>query len=182
MVHRRAESNREAEAYLRKAQELFPEFTEPGNSYELLSELYQDQGRDDEALDQLLGWIRYDENAMPPLFRAAEIYRKREDWHSLTDVLELSVYIYPYEQDVHTKLGQSAMEASDWDAAIAAFEVLLGLNPSDPAGTYYNLARAWMGKGDLREAKRATLRALEIAPTYPEAQQLLLQLSRGRPK
>jgi len=71
---------------------------------------------------------RYDESAVLPLTRAAEIYRKRKDWANAARVLELSVYIDPYDTKVHSMLGESAVEAGDWNAAVAAFQVLLGLN------------------------------------------------------
>jgi tetratricopeptide (TPR) repeat protein len=73
------------------------------------------------------------------------------------------------------------MKAQKWDSALGAYEVLLGLNPDDPAGTHFNLARAWLEKGDRAKAKRATLKALEIAPMFEPAQALLLKLSKGEP-
>jgi len=180
-ILRQEKANREAEAYLKKAQTLFPEFAGPGNPYELLGDFYSEQKREEEALAQYEGWSSYNENASLPLMRAADIYRGREDWTNAMKKLELSVYIYPYEREIHEKLGESAMEAADWDSAVGAYEVLLGLDPDDPAGTHFQLARAWLGKGDLRKAKRSTLRALEIAPMYVPAQRMLLKLNRGEP-
>ena len=169
-----------AEGYLRKAADLFPEFVEPGNPHELLAEIYMASGREEDALRQYLDWARYDESAVLPLTSAAEIYRKRKDWANAARVLELSIYIDPYDTRVHARLGESAMEAGNWNAAIAAFQVLLGLNPPDRAEAHYNLARALLGAGKKTEAKREVLRSLEIAPTYDKAQQLLLKLSGGR--
>jgi tetratricopeptide (TPR) repeat protein len=176
---RQEKSNSAAEAYLKKAQSLFPEYVEPGNPYEILSDLYLELGREQEALEQLEGWVRYDETAVLPLNRAAEIYRKRKNWAEAARVLELSAYVDPYDAGVHTLLGDAALEAENWSAAIAAFQVLLGLKPTDPADAHYNLARALLGAGRKAEAKRETLRALEIAPTFEKAQQLLLKLSGG---
>jgi tetratricopeptide (TPR) repeat protein len=79
-------------------------------------------------------------------------------------------------------LGDAAMQAQDWPAAIAAFQVLVGLNPPDPAGAHYNLASAYFGAGKKAEAKRETLRALEIAPTFEKALQLLLKLNERQPE
>ena len=179
MLHQE-KSMEAAEGYLRKAANLFPEFVEPGNPHELLAEIYMASGRDEDALAQLLDWARYDESAVLPLTSAAEIYRKRKDWANAARVLELSVYIDPYDTKVHARLGESAMEAKNWNAAIAAFQVLLGLNPPDRAEAHYNLARALLGAGKKTESKREVLRSLEIAPTYEKAQQLLLKLSGGR--
>jgi tetratricopeptide (TPR) repeat protein len=168
-----------AETYLKKAESLFPPFVEPGNPYQLLGEMYLEQGREDEALAQFHRWSRYDEVSVAPLARAAEIYRKRKDWPDEARILDLSVYIDPYDTKVHSLLGEAAMEAGNWPAAIAAYQVLLGLNPPDPADAHYNLARALLGAGKKDEAKREVLRSLEIAPTFEKAQQLLLKINGG---
>jgi tetratricopeptide (TPR) repeat protein len=178
---RQEKANSVAEPYLKKAEKLFPEFVEPGNPYQLLGEIYTEEKRADEALNQWLAWARYDESATLPLNRAAEIYRDRKDWKNVTKMLELSVYIHPYDPAVHTQLGEAAMEAKDWSTAVASYRVLVGLESSDPAGAQFNLARALLASGKKQEAKRATLRALEIAPSYEKAQQLLLKLSEGAP-
>jgi tetratricopeptide (TPR) repeat protein len=165
-----------AEAYLGKAESLFPEFVETGSPYQVLSELYLEEGREDEALAQFLGWAKYDENAVLPLMRAAEIFSKRKDWSNAVNVLQRAVYAYPLQTEVHQMLGEAAVERGDWSTAVAAYQVCVGLNPPDLAGAYYDLARAWLGSGDRQEARRATLRALEIAPSFEKAQQLLLKL------
>ncbi len=166
-----------AETCLKKAESLFPAYVQRGNPYGILGDMYLEQGRDADALAQFGAWAGYDETSVVPLTRAAGIYRKRKDWANLARVLELSVYIDPYDAKVHGLLGDAALEAANWSAAIAAYQVNLGLNPPDPAGAHYNLARAYFGAGKKAEAKLETLRALEIAPTYEPAQQLLLKLN-----
>jgi tetratricopeptide (TPR) repeat protein len=177
---REEQSYKEAEVHLKKAAALFPAYILPGNPYEILGEMYAEQERDDDALAQWNGWTRYDETAVQPLVRAAEIYRKRKDWANTARMLELSVYIDPYDSEVHERFGEAAGEAGNWLAAIAAYQVLVALNPTDPAEAHYNLARAFLGAGKRAEAKLETVRALEIAPTYEKAQELLLKLSEGK--
>jgi tetratricopeptide (TPR) repeat protein len=170
-----------AEPYLQKAAQLFPEFVEPGNPYQLLSEIYLSEQRESEALTQFLAWSRIDENTTVPLVQAASIYRNRKDWKSMAGMLESSVYINPYDESVYTGLGNAAMEAGDGAAAAAAYQALLGLKTSDPAQAHYDLARAWFACGKKQDARREVLRSLEIAPSYIEAQELLLKLSGGNP-
>ncbi len=176
---REEKSHAEAETRLKKAETLFPSFVEPDNPYQLLSEMYLEQGREEDALEQLIGWTRYDETAVEPLNRAAEIYRKRKDWSAQAKALELSIFIDPYDSRVHGLLAEAALASENWTAAIAACQVLLTLNPPDPAEAHYNLALAWLGAGKKAEAKKETLRALEIAPTFEKAQLLLLKLTGG---
>jgi len=172
-------ANREAEAYLKQSTQLFPEFTEEGYPYKALAEIYMQEDRQDDALAQFLGWSRYDENSPQPLVRAAEIYSKRKDAASATRELELSLYINPYDTAVLTSLGEEAMESSSWQEAIAAYQALIGLNSTDPAGAHYGLACALLGANRPKEARKEVLRSLEIAPTFAKAQELLLKLSGG---
>jgi tetratricopeptide (TPR) repeat protein len=139
------------------------------------------QKRDDEALAQFLAWSRYDENALAPLVRAAEIYKRRKDWASATRMLELAVYVFPYEQEHYTMLGEAAAQSGRWPTAVSAYQVLLGLTPNDPAAAHFRLAEALSRSGRKQEARREVLKALEIAPSFEPAQQLLLKLSGEAP-
>jgi tetratricopeptide (TPR) repeat protein len=174
-------ADREAEGYLKKAEVLFPQFVGPGSPYEILSSLYLQEKREGEALEQLLGWTRYDGNAASALGQAAEIYRKRRDWIAAARMLDLSVYIQPYEPQTYIALGEASGEAGNWAEAATAYQVLVDLDPPDPAGAHYSLARAWLAMGRTPEAKREVLRSLEIAPTFEKAQALLLKISGEKP-
>jgi len=170
-----------AELYLKRAQEIFPEYTEDGGTYRLLFEIYQEAKRQDDALAQLSGWSSHDGEAVFPLTRAAEIYRARKDWKAAAGVLETASYINPYDAPARKTLGECAAAAGDWSAAAAAYQVLLALNPPDPVAAHCGLAQAWMALGRKPEARKEVLRALEIAPTFQPAQQLLLELNRVAP-
>jgi cellulose synthase operon protein C len=174
-------SNAAAERYLKRAQEIFPDYAENGGTYRLLFEIYHAEKRQDEALAQLSGWSSHDGEALLPLTRAAEIYRAREDWKAAAHVLETACYINPYDPDIQRTLGECAAAAGDWSSAAAAYQALLALNPPDPVGAHYSLAQAWMALGRKPEARKEVLRALEIAPTFRPAQRLLLDLNRAAP-
>ena len=174
-------SKAEAERYLRKAQAVFPDYAENGGTYRLLFEIYQEEKRQDEALAQLSGWSSHDGEAVFPLSRAAEMYRARKDWKAAIRLLESASYVNPYDTDTQLALGECAVAAGDWVTAAVAYQVLLGLNPPDPAGAHYGLAQAYLALGRNPEARKEVLRALEIAPTFEPAQQLLLKLSGVKP-
>ncbi len=181
MLLRAEKNDNEAEPYLKKAQQLFPEYIEDGGTYRQLFEIYEARGREGDSLAQLIGWTRYDENAFEPLLRAAEIYRASMDWNSAVHVLDLANYISPYDPRAQEMLGESASAASEWAVAAAAYHALLGLNPPDPAGAHFGLARACLALGRKQEARKEVLKALEIAPTFEPAQELLLKLKGATP-
>jgi tetratricopeptide (TPR) repeat protein len=175
-------SNAAAERYLRRAQEIFPDYTDDGGTYRMLFEIYEKAQRQDEALAQLVLWSGHDGDAVFPLMHAAEIYRSRKDWQAAVRMLDAASFINPYDTDTQKMLGECAAAAGDWQAAAVAYEVLLGLNTPDPVGAHYGLAQAWLALGRQAEARKEILRALEIAPTFGPAQQLLLKLSGRDPR
>jgi cellulose synthase operon protein C len=177
MLLRKEGASTEAEEYIKKAQRLFPQYVEPGNPYQLLGEIYFESKRTEEALSEYLAWSRLDGDSIDPLIKAAEIYRNRKDWASAANILEQSIFIQPYDQDILKKLGEAAMGSEKWPQAVAAFRALIGLTPGDPAGAHYDLARALLASGKRLEAKREVIRSLEIAPSFIKAQELLLRLS-----
>jgi Tfp pilus assembly protein PilF len=65
---------------------------------------------------------------------------------------------------------------SDWGKAIRERKGVLALDPVDRADALYQLALAYYKSGDLSNARRTVLRALEDAPAFERAQDLLLEI------
>jgi Tfp pilus assembly protein PilF len=57
---------------------------------------------------------------------------------------------------------------------------VLALNPVDRAAAHTDLAESYVAGGKRADARRQTLAALEIAPSYERAQNLLLSLVEER--
>jgi Flp pilus assembly protein TadD len=74
-----------------------------------------------------------------------------------------------------------ALQRNDLDVAAREFRTVIALKPIDPAVAHTDLAESYLKAGKREDAKRQTLAALEIAPTYERAQDLLLKLSEARP-
>ena len=64
--------------------------------------------------------------------------------------------------------------------AITAYRKLLALDPPDPSETHFQLAKLLHARGTEAEARRQVLQALEEAPRFREAQQLLLDMEKNR--
>ncbi len=69
-----------------------------------------------------------------------------------------------------------SVELKDYAQALTEFQVALALSPPNIAEANYNVASAYHALGRQPEAKRAVLRALEAAPRYEKAQELLLRI------
>ena len=58
---------------------------------------------------------------------------------------------------------------------------MVALKPVDQAAAHTDLAESYYASGKAADARRQTLAALEIAPSYERAQDLLLKIAEARP-
>ncbi|HYU77449.1 MAG TPA: tetratricopeptide repeat protein, partial [Vicinamibacterales bacterium] len=80
----------------------------------------------------------------------------------------------------HASLGRMALASGETGEAIKMFRVALAAGAIDRAAVHTDLAESLFKSGRRDEAKREALAALEIAPTFERAQDLLLKLSEPR--
>src|ERR1044072_3513409 len=92
------------------------------------------------------------------------------------DALEASFYISPFDYKLHAQAGELSLELKNFSQALSEVQAVLALEPPNIAETNYNVATAYHAWGRQPEAKRAVLRALEAAPRYEKAQELLLRI------
>ena len=78
----------------------------------------------------------------------------------------------------HGKLGDIYFELGQTEAALQEYQVGLALNPLDQATANYRVAMAYKELNELDQSMTYLMTALDIAPQYRPAQQLLLELSR----
>ena len=98
----------------------------------------------------------------------------------LRTALTRAVAVDPFDSASHTTLGRMALSAGDAPEAVRMFRVALAAGPVDRAGAHADLAEGLFEAGQRDEARKQALAALEIAPTYTRAQDLLLKLVGGR--
>ena len=89
--------------------------------------------------------------------------------------LNRALQIDPYRMDVHQLKARYADLIDDTSLAVTEYEVLAKLDITDPVEAQTNLAEAYLNNGQQDQARRNILNALEIAPSYRRAQQILLQ-------
>ena len=94
----------------------------------------------------------------------------------LRPVFERIAAIDPFDADAHATLGRLAMQRNEPDTAAREFRTVIALGPVDRAAAITDLAESYLKAGKKADAKKQTLAALEIAPSYERAQTLLLQL------
>src|SRR6185503_13604220 len=90
------------------------------------------------------------------------------------------VAIDPFDAQAEAALGRLALQRRDAQTAMRAFRAVLATQPPDKAAAYVDLAEAYVMAGQLADAKRQALAALEIAPSFERAQDLLLKIVDGQ--
>ena len=161
--------------YLR-ALELFPYVSGSGNPYESLAKILEQKGDPAQAAKVLEGLVKTDENNLEALKNIARIRLALGERRQALDALQASFYISPFDYKLHTQAGELSVELKDYPKALTEFQVALALAPPNVAEANYNVASAYYALGRQPEAKRAVLRALEAAPRYEQAQELLLRI------
>jgi tetratricopeptide (TPR) repeat protein len=161
--------------YLR-ALELFPYVSGPGNPFESLAKLLEQKGDIVHAVQILEGLIKSDENNLEALKTIARIRLALGERQQALDALQASFFISPFDYALHTQAGDLSVELKDYARALTEFQVALALVPPNIAEANYNVAAAYYALGRQPEAKRSVLRALEAAPRYEKAQELLLRI------
>ena len=109
--------------------------------------------------------------------RLIELSLAGKDWALAAKYADLLLAVNPLMTAPYAALAQAEEPLGHDEQAIQAYRKLLLLEPVDPAGAHYQLARLLHAGGHAEaEAKRHVLQALEEAPRFREAQRLLLQI------
>jgi tetratricopeptide (TPR) repeat protein len=106
---------------------------------------------------------------------------KVTDPAKLRPVYQRIIAIDPFDSEAHSTLGRLLMQANQPQEAVRNFKAVVALNPVDQAAAYTDLAESYLKSGQRADARRQTLLALEIAPSYERAQNLLLEIAGSRP-
>jgi tetratricopeptide (TPR) repeat protein len=160
-----------------RAIELFPYSTAKGNPYDSLAALLEQKGDAAQAAAILEGLVKTDENNLEALKTIARIRASLGERQKALDALRASFFISPFDYKLHTQAGQLSVDLKDYSQALTEFQVALALQPPNIAEANYNVATAYHALGRQPEAKRSVLRALEAAPRYEKAQELLLKIT-----
>ena len=164
-------------ALANQANEIYPEYVDSGSTYPVLNEAYQATGNSDKAIDVLETWFNYGGYQPDILHQLAHRLRDQGRTDKATEVLESLNWVSPNNIDLHERLGKDYLARGDNKAALREFQSLLGLNPHDKSVVHLNIAYAYKNLDNNKLAKRNVLQALEYAPFFREAQDLLVELT-----
>ncbi len=162
--------------YLERAKALFPEYAGGNSPYWLIAGAHQRAGRTGKVLVELEALTAINRAHYPGLRTLATVRADLADVDGAAWALESAQYVYPYEEADHRRLATWFLETGQAAKAIRERRAVLALRPFNRAEALYQLALAQLASGDRKAARSTVLQALEQAPNYEEALELLLDL------
>jgi tetratricopeptide (TPR) repeat protein len=169
-----AKENKSASRHLTAARDLLPNYSASPNPREILAAIYEERGDLRSMARELEALAKIRQNAFEACFKLGQIAWGHNNYDRAVYYLERALAVNPYAPEVHRLLGTAAFQRKNYPKAVREFEVLLALDQTDPAVANTNLAEAHLRGGDKARAKQYALAALEIAPLFERAQDILL--------
>jgi cellulose synthase operon protein C len=166
-----------AVAPLQRAAELAPAAQGPASPHALLAQIDMRVGDNAGARRELRALLTYDHDAVTA---ARELTKLATDAHADADLeyaLKLTTDLDPFDAGAHAALGRRDLTKKQNEAALVEFRAALALGPANSAEAHTDVAEALLALNQQSEAKQETIRALEEAPTYARAQDLLLAVA-----
>jgi tetratricopeptide (TPR) repeat protein len=163
-----------AVAPLQRAAELAPQAQGEASPHALLAQIDIRAGDNAGARRELRALLTYDHDAVTA---ARELTRLATEAHADADRdygLHVTTDLDPFDADAHAALGRRELTLKQNDAALVEFRAALALGPTNRAEAHADVAEALLALNRRDEAKQEAILALEDAPTYARAQDLLL--------
>ncbi len=166
----------EAESHLEEALRIFPEYGGGDSPHWYLAQIHRARGDLQQAVVSLERLTQYSESAYDAFVMQADLLVELGRPEEAALALDKAVLVWPYDTALHLQLAELNSEVGFFDGAVRERAAVVALAPTDMAEAHYLLAVAYRDADDRVNARRSLLRALDLAPNYEEALELLLEL------
>lgn len=175
---RRAQQTDEAMAAFEKAAALVPIAHGDDSPHAQMAAIAIEKNDRTRAIAELTSLVAVDFDNVAAARLLARLLKEAgvTDPARLRPVYQRIASVDPFDADAHSMLGRLAMQRNEPGVASREFRAVVALGPVDRAVALTDLAESYFKDGKAAEAKKQTLAALEIAPSYERAQTLLLSL------
>ncbi len=168
---------------LEKAEEvvkLFPAYVDEGSGYLIEARADEELGHDAQAQAALEEYLRRGGYNPDALRKLADLQHAAGRRDAAIETMQALLLVAPLDAQLHADLGDWLLDAKRPKEALAEYQAYAAMDPQDQAAMHYRLAKAYLGLDDRDQGRKQLLYALEIAPEYRDAQQLLLEMVRER--
>ncbi|MBI2949660.1 MAG: tetratricopeptide repeat protein [Verrucomicrobia bacterium] len=170
----------DAKAPLKTLIENYPDQVGQDSAYLLLASAHRGLNETDLERQALSRVAALDADAIDAFLRLMELASATGDWSEVAANAERFLAVNPLVPGPYRYLGRAHEELGRPQKAIEAYQILLKLDPPDPADVHFRLAKMLHTAGD-HSAKRHLLKALEEAPRFLEAHKFLLAITQEKP-
>lgn len=161
-----------------KIRDANPDYVEEASAYEMIAEAHLGLGDKQAAAAELERYMNAGGRSPAVLKQLAELQAELGEKSAAAATLERINLIYPVnDEELHRRLGDLLFELGNVKEAIREYSAVVALNPIDQAASQFNLAKAYRAANRDDAAMEHVILALEAAPGYRPAQQMLLELS-----
>ncbi|MDH3223805.1 MAG: tetratricopeptide repeat protein, partial [Gemmatimonadota bacterium] len=169
----------DAARHFETALELFPQYGGPEGPHWFLGQIRQQQGQLQVAAEHYRSLLALNENHYDGRKALADVLVSLDRPGEAAEVMAEIPWIHPFEIEDHVRLAELLEAQGNMTGAVVERRAVVALEPVDQANAYFLLARTLYRAGDPGSARSELLRALEIAPNYQDALDLLLELRSG---
>jgi tetratricopeptide (TPR) repeat protein len=162
---------------LERAAQLIPTANGENNPHGIIAAVALDQGDTTRAVRALEELLKVDHSDVEAARKLVELVEPLNNPARLEAAYKRIVDIDPFDAKAQSGLGRLALRRQDTQTALRAFRAALGTNPADKVSAHTDLGEAYLQAGNRAQAKTHTLSALEIAPTFDRALDLLLKIN-----
>ena len=166
---------------LERAAKLMPLANGDANPNALIALIATEEGNTARAIQALEALVKVDSTDVESARKLAALLVPLGDAARTTAAYTLVAELDPFDVLAQAAVGRAALQRRDVPRALRAFRAALAAGPSDRAAAHLDLGEAYFAAGQLGEAKTQALAALEIAPSFERAQDLLLKVVAAPP-
>ena len=164
---------------LEKAGQLVPGLQGKQNPHLLIATIALEKNDTTRAIQALDEFLKSDANDVDAARKRAQLLEPLGDAARTAAAYQRVVDVDPFDTHAQTMVGRMALQRKEAPVAVRAFKAALATQPPDKAAAHVDLAQAYLMAGQSAEAKQEALAALEIAPSFEAAQDVLLKIVGG---
>jgi len=165
----------EVKPILEQLIQLYPGFAGADSAYRLLAAAYRASGETNSESELLARFAEKDNEAIDAYSRLMELGTVSKDWASVAQNARRYLAVNPLVALPYRFLAEASEKSHDSAGAITSYQALLMMDSPDPAYILFHLAQLEHTHGE-PQARRHVLQALEEAPRFRAALELLLEI------
>jgi tetratricopeptide (TPR) repeat protein len=155
---------------------LNPNYTEADSGYLMKARAYRELDNKAAQMQSIEQYWHAGGYQFDPLFTLADYFQSINRKDDAIKILQGLNLLSPFNLELHFQLGDLLIATGNIDEALTEYKVAMALDPLDKAAAHFRLANAYYQLKNGSDAESHLMSALDIAPHYKPAQQLLLQM------